>query len=330
MSRQAVSGAHDGPPARSASQVLTTAQVLRRLELDIRHRLDGMRSGDHLTRASGPGSERAGARRYEPGDDARRIDWNLSARSLEPHVRTTDADRELATWVVADRSASLDFGTANREKREVVLAVTAAFGVLTVRSANRFGVLVAGAGDVAAHPAKPGRDALMAALIRLHDTPRRAPGEVSSDLTGALLQLRRTSTVRRGQVVVVSDYLDGSPWQPAIRALAARHQVIAVHVTDPRELTLPDVGMLAVVDPETGRSLHVETRSRRLRQRYASAARERHDGIVTALRATGAEYLHLSTDRDWVLDTLRFVTGRRSRLRAAGTAMPAAVPVGAS
>ncbi len=305
------------PPSATAGELAAKAEVLRRLELDINRRLDGLLSGDHRTRAVGPGSERASARRYEPGDDARLIDWSLSARALDPHVRTTEADRELETWVVVDRSASMDFGTARCEKREVALAVTAAFGVLTARSANRFGVLVAGPGNLRPRPARSGRTAVMAALAQVYDSPRLGPGAAAgSDLAGALARLLRLQ-VRRGQLVVVSDFLDRSAWRDPLRALASRHQVIAAHVTDPRELAIPDVGMLAVVDPETGRQLHVETRSARLRARYAAAAQARHEAITEALRGSGAEYLHLSTDRDWVLDTVRFVTGRRARVAPA-------------
>ena len=132
--------------ARSASPatVAAKAAVLRRLELEVTRRLDGLLTGDYLAVAAGPGTEQAGARPYEPGDDARRMDWNLTARTLSPHVRTTNADREMETWVVADRSASLDFGTADREKRDVVLAAVAAFGFLTARHGNRLGVVVAG------------------------------------------------------------------------------------------------------------------------------------------------------------------------------------------
>ena len=154
----------------------------------------------------------------------------------------------------------------------------------------------------------------MAALSAVYDTPRgEAVPAAQADLASTLGRLRRTKA-RRGQVVVVSDFLDPSDWQHELRALSSRHQVLAVHITDPRELRLPDVGMLTLVDPESGQALHVQTRSRRLRDRYEVAATARHDAIVAQLRGARAEYLHLSTDRDWVLDTLRFVTGRRARL----------------
>ncbi len=299
------------------SGVVNKATVLRRVELDILRKLDGRLSGDHLSSAIGPGSERSGARRYEPGDDARQIDWNLTARMSATHVRTTEADRELETWIVADRSPSLDFGTAEHEKRDVVLAVTAAFGMLTVRAGNRFGILVCGGDQVQRVPETTGRTGLLSALSVLHDTPRRAAGPApEGDLAAALVQLMRTQP-RRGQVVVVSDFLDQSDWERPLRALSTKHQVIAVHITDPRELSLPAVGMLAVVDPESGRELTVQTSSATLREKYAAAAAERQLSIRAALTRAGAETLPLSTDRDWVLDTLSFATRRRRDRRMA-------------
>jgi uncharacterized protein (DUF58 family) len=300
-------------PSAPPATVAAKATVLRRLELDVARRLDGLLTGDYLAAAAGPGTERAGARPYEPGDDARRMDWNLTARSLSPFVRTTDADREMESWVVADRSASLDFGTANYEKREVVLAAVAAFGFLTARHGNRLGVLVAGHERVARIPARSGRVAVLAALSALYDTPRAAgaPGS-QGDLAAALTTLNRTQR-RRGQVIVVSDFLDDSDWSTAIRHLARRHQVVAAHVTDPRELHLPAVGILGVIDPETGRRLHVQTNSAALRRRYEDAAASRHQKIRRMLLEAGAEHLHLSTDRDWLIDVARFIGSGRTR-----------------
>jgi uncharacterized protein (DUF58 family) len=269
-----------------------------------------MLTGDYLAVAAGPGTERSGARPYGPGDDARRMDWNLTARSLLPHVRTTDADREMQTWVVADRSASLDFGTAECEKRDLVLAAAAAFGFLTARHGNRLGVLMAGGDSLTRIPARSGRFPLMAALSTLFDAPRaqRQPGP-GADLAGALQTLGR-SKHQRGQVVVVSDFLDPSDWRQAISRLALRHQVVAVHVTDPREFHLPAVGILGVIDPETGRRLHVQTNSVALRTRFEAAAADRYQEIRGSLARAGAEHLPLSTDRDWLIDFARFVTTR--------------------
>ena len=301
----------EGPPSAGPAKLSDRATVLRRLELDVTRRLEGLVSGDYRALAVGPGSDPAGARPYGPGDDARHIDWNLSARMLTPQVRTTDADRELETCVVVDRSASLDFGTAEREKREAALAAVAAFGFLSVRSGNRFACLITGGSELVWLPPRSGRAALMAGLTAVYDTPRRQEGpSAAAGLSAGLVRVARTQR-RRGQIVVVSDFLDPSDWATPLRRLCLRHQVIAVQVTDPREFQLPDVGMLTVVDAETGQHLHVQTGSAALRERYRAAAWERHTEIRRLVAEAGAEHLPLSTDRDWLVDVVRFVHHRR-------------------
>ena len=301
----------EGPPSAGPAKLSDKATVLRRLELDVTRRLEGLVSGDYRALAVGPGSDPAGAHPYGPGDDARHIDWNLSARMLTPQVRTTDADRELETCVVVDRSARLDFGTAEREKREAALAAVAAFGFLSVRSGNRFACLITGGSELVWLPPRSGRAALMAGLTAIYDTPRRQEGPCAAAGLGAgLVRVARTQR-RRGQIVVVSDFLDPSDWATPLRRLCLRHQVIAVQVTDPREFQLPDVGMLTVVDAETGQHLHVQTGSAALRERYRAAAWERHTEIRRLVAEAGAEHLPLSTDRDWLVDVVRFVHHRR-------------------
>jgi uncharacterized protein (DUF58 family) len=300
------------PPTDAAARAL----VLRRLELAVARRLDGRETGEHATSAYGPGSERAGARPYEAGDDARLVDWNLTARSGSVWVRQTEADRDLETWVVADRSASLDFGTALGEKRDVVLGAVAAFGTLTVRAGDLLGLVVAGTDRLTHVPARRGRTALLAALATVHASPRGdGPPAPGADL-GAALRRLLVAQPRRGRVVVVSDFLGDRGWLEPLRALARRHEVVAVHVTDPRELELPAVGVLAVVDTETGRQRYVESGSAQLRERYAAAAAERHRGITHDIERTGAAYVHLSTDRDWLTDVALFVTDRTRSRRA--------------
>jgi uncharacterized protein (DUF58 family) len=294
------------------AEVAARSDVLRRLELEVRRRIDGIASGDHATLSLGPGSERAGARAYAPGDDARLIDWNLTARSAETFVRQTEADRESETWIVADRSASLDFGTARCEKRDVVLGATAGFGMLRIGGGNRIGLVLSGTDVLRHRPARQGRAAFMTGLAAVFDTPRMdTPPSDRSDLAAALRWLQGAAR-RRGQVVVISDFLDDERWQRGMRLLALRHEVVAVHVTDPRELELPSVGILAVVDTETGRQRYVNSGSRDLREKYAAAARQRDAGIRSAIHAAGAEYVGLSTSRDWLTDTVAFAARRRA------------------
>ena len=344
--------------------------ALRKLELRITRRLDGLLHGDHQGLVLAAGSELGEAREYRIGDDVRRMDWNLTARTTVPHVRDTVAERELESWIVVDRSPSMDFGTALCEKRETALGAVAAFGFLNNRAGNRTGAVLADSLErPTVFPARSGRDAVMALLHHLASEPTASPaatpragagrdqgplgpgayrGGVTAtpgadpaaatpragagrnaappgpgayrggvtgspgDLASALKTAERLAR-RRGLIVVVSDFLDSSSWQMPLRRLAGRHQVVCVEVRDPREDELPAVGLLTLVDPETGRRVEVQTDKPRLRQRFAEAAAAKRGEIAGAVRAAGARHVVLSTDRDWFLDLLRAVDRWRRR-----------------
>jgi uncharacterized protein (DUF58 family) len=303
-----------------------TEQLLRRLELTVTRRLDGILQGDYQGLLPGPGTEPGEARAYQPGDDVRLMDWNVTARTGEAHVRTPIADRELETWVVADLSASLDFGTASCEKRDLAVAAVAAVGHLTARVGNRFGAVMVHRQGVVTVPARPGRDHLLALLHRVAALPR-ADGGGTTDLAGALEACRRVAR-RRGMVVVVSDFVGVSGWERPLRALGGRHDVVAIEVLDPRELELPDVGVLTLVDPETGGRLEVQTGDRRLRARYVEAAARQRQETAASLREAGADHLVLRTDRDWLFDLVGFVGRRRQRRRLAPAGAGTVVGVG--
>jgi uncharacterized protein (DUF58 family) len=311
----------DARVSEGVASVSAKAAQLRRLELEVTIRLDGMLRGDFTGLRPGPGSETAGSRQYDVGDDARRIDWNLTARSPAPQVRTTEADRELHTWLVVDRSPSMDFGTALCEKRDIAFSAAAAYGFLTARHGNRFGILVAGGDRVTRIGPATTRAALFACLSKLYDaTLDDGAPSAPVNVCATLLELERTRP-RRGQIVVISDFLDDHDWVVPMRRLALHHQVVAVQIVDPRELVMPAIGIAAFVDPETGRRLHVQTNAVAFRDRYEAAARDRHESIAGAIRTAGAEHLVLGTDRDWMLDIVKFVTSRRS-MRGRGRAEP--------
>lgn len=295
----------------------STDAVLRRLELSVTRRLDGLLQGDYRGLVPGHGSETGETRPYVAGDDVRRIDWNVSARTLDTQVRETIADRELETWLLIDRSASLDFGTATMTKAELSTAAVAAIGHLTARTGNRIGAVVVDEQGAQLIPARPGRGHLLA-MLRDLTAERTRYGTVGrpTDLTEALRYLL-VPPRRRGLVAVVSDFLPpaDSPtddrWEKPISALASRHDVVAVEIVDPRELELPAVGVLAVVDPETGRTREVVT-NRATRDRYAEAAAAQRTDIAERLRSAGADHVQLRTDRDWVVDLAAFVLKRRT------------------
>jgi uncharacterized protein (DUF58 family) len=304
-----VAGLGGGPPSLKGLTGGAAEAVLRKLELTVRRRLDGLLQGNHLGLVPGPGSEAGESRIYHPGDDVRRMDWPVTARTQTPHVRQTIADRELETWVVVDLSPSLDFGTARCEKRDLAIASVAAVAHLTARGGNRIGALVTTGEEVYRLPAQSGRMHVTSMLQRIVGTPRSASGK-RGDLASALEALLRPPR-RRGFAVVVSDFLGEASWERPLRALAVRHDALAIEVLDPVELELPAVGLLTLVDPESGKLLEVQTSKRQLREKYAAAAEQQRAEIAASIRGAGAGHLQLRTDRDWLLEIVRYVVARR-------------------
>jgi uncharacterized protein (DUF58 family) len=295
---------------------LASPAAVRRLALQVSTRLDGLLQGDHLGHLPGPGTEPAEARAYSPGDDVRRIDWAVTARTQAPHVRQSVAERELETTLLVDLTASMSFGTARSEKRDVAIALAAAVGHLAAGPGDRLGAVVLGDG-VRRLPPRAGRSAVLA-LLHVLTTTRPVEGAGPSLAEG--LRALSSPPRRRGLVVVVSDLVGpaGPPaWAGPLRRLAQRHDVVVAEVVDPRELALPSVGTLRLVDPESGRTLEVPTGDRRLRERYAAAAADRRAQWAAAVRAAGAGHLVLRTDQDWLPAFAGHLAARR-RLRAAG------------
>jgi uncharacterized protein (DUF58 family) len=288
--------------------------ALRTLELTVRGRLDGLLQGNHLGLVPGPGSEPGEARVYQPGDDVRRMDWAVTARTTLPHVRQTVADRELETWVVMDLSPSLDFGTAACEKRDLAVAALAAVTHLTAGGGNRIGVVVSTGATTLRIPARGGLTHAQG-MLRTVARSARAPIGTRGDLAAAVESLRRPPR-RRGLAVVISDFLGEPVWERSLRALSGRHELLAVEVVDPRELELPEVGTVVLLDPESGRQREVETTALLCRE-YAAAAAAHRDRVAAALRRSGAGHLRLRTDSDWVADIVRFTLARK-RTRAGG------------
>ncbi|MGW6444470.1 DUF58 domain-containing protein [Lentzea sp. NPDC055074] len=284
--------------------------ALRMLELEVRRRLDGLLQGNHLGLVPGPGTEPGEARTYQPGDDVRRMDWAVTARTTVPHIRETVADRELETWMAIDLSPSLDFGTAACEKRDLVIAATAAVAHLTRGGGNRIGAAVSTGAESVRIPARGGL-AHARGMIRKIAEIDRAPEGTRGDLAALMEQLRRPPR-RRGLIVVISDFLGGMEWQRPLRALSARHDIVAIEIVDPRDVDLPEVGTVVLSDPESGRQREV-TASALLRKEFNAAAAEHRGEVAAGLRRAGAGHLVLRTDSDWIADTVRFVVARKRR-----------------
>jgi uncharacterized protein (DUF58 family) len=307
--------------------------VFAALELAVRRRLPGRLHGEQQGLRIGSGSEPEEIVRYRAGeDDVRRIDWNVTARSAgEPHVWRPLAQHELETWVLVDDSASMHFGTVRLEKRQVAAGVVAAVALLTQGAGNRLGV--AELRDALHWSAPlPNRAAAHRAL-RASATAPGTPADgasLSPDLATAL----RDFAVRRpraGLRVVVTDFVEADgrvqrpfAWERALRRLAAAHETLVVEVVDPRELELPDVGTITLLDPESGRRREVWTGDRRLRSAYADATAAHRSAVAEAVRSARATHVVLRTDRDWVRDLARHVHGSTARPAWARAAVPAA------
>jgi uncharacterized protein (DUF58 family) len=299
------------PPVGAPGPGPVPETVLRALDLTIARRVDGLLGGDYRSSQLGPGSELAQVRPYRPGDDVRQMDWNVTARTREPHVRVQLADRVLVSWLVLDLSASMSFGTAERRKVDVAHGVALAVGSVATRRGNRLGVVTVGDGEPRVLPPRQGRLRLVELLALLEETPRSAPPS-SFGLGGALVQVGALAR-ERSLIVLVSDLRGGRDWVDPVLRLASRHDVVAVEIRDPREQELPDVGVVWLVDPESGRQVRANTRSERLRRRFSeAAARERAD-VAESLAASGVGHVVLSTEGDWLRPLVAFLRHRERR-----------------
>ena len=269
--------------------------VLRSLDLAVLRRVESLVPGEHLTPQVGAGTELAMIRPYHPGDDVRHIDWNVTARMQEPHVRVHVGERALTAWLVLDSSASMTFGTADRRKADVAEGVALALGHVATRRGNRLGVVSFGGGAPKVMRPRQGRLGLLQLLAELRAEPEE-DGAGATSIGGAVADVAAVARAR-GLIVVVSDFRGERDWEGPLRSLRARHGVLAVEIRDPRELELTAMGDLWLVDPETGRQLQVNTSRRSVRRRFAEAAAAEREEVAAALRRTGADHLVLSTQR---------------------------------
>lgn len=285
--------------------------LLRALDLELGRRVDGLLAGDHPSNHVGIGTEFALVREWFPGDDVRRIDWNVTARTNHVQVRVDVAERALTSWLLLDASPSMMFGTADRRKWDVAEGVAQAFGYLASRRGNRVGVLSFGARTSLVLPPRQGRAGLLGVLRAAHDEPETERVGATS-IGGAFARLARVAR-QRALVLVVSDFRGPRDWRRPLLQLTARHEVVVVEIRDPREQELPDVGHLWLVDPETGRRLHVDTGRRRVRERFASLAADDRESLAAELASLGVRHVVLPTSGDWLRPFASFAAGGRRR-----------------
>ena len=283
--------------------------LLRALDISIGRRMDALLAGDYRATIHGEGSELAQIRLYVPGDDVRLIDWNVTARTGETHVRVNLAERVLVTWLVLDTSPSMLFGTADRRKADVAEGVSIAFGHVATRRGNRLGIVTFGDDRPRALPPRQGRGGLLGLLGALRN--ETGDGTVGATSLGESANRTGAFAWQRALVVIVSDFRGPLDWHRPLLELAGRHDVVAVEIRDPREQELPNAGELWLVDPETGRQLRVDTRDDKLRRRFAAAADEDRRGLARTLSSLGIRHIVLSTSGDWLRPLAAFLRQAR-------------------
>jgi uncharacterized protein (DUF58 family) len=298
-------------PARPGPGPVPDA-LLRALDLTVRRRIEGLLAGEHRAATLGHGTELAQVRLYEPGqDDVRQIEWNVTARTGETHVRVQIAERALSTWLLLDTSPSMTFGTADRRKWDVAEGVALAVGHIATRRGNRLGLITFGDRHPRTHPPRQGRAGLLGMLLELRREPET--GIVGATSVGEALARAASISRQRSLIFVVSDFRGPRDWRGPLLELAGRHDVAAVEIRDRREQELPNVGELWLVDPETGRQLRVDTSRRKLRERFAAAADEERRALARELVGLGVRHVVLSTSGDWLRGFASFLERESGR-----------------
>lgn len=304
-------------------QAETAEQVLRRLEWTVLRRLDGLLQGHHRTLMRGNGMDLTDLRDYQHHDDVRHIDWNVTARLDQPHVRVFTEDREMSAWFLLDLSPSVDFGSGRQRKKQLSQEFVAILARMLTREGNRVGALLYGSSVDTCLPARSGRGHVLQLLHRLQHRPAPQPG--TGTRLQDLLQAAAHQLKRRATVFVVSDFISEPGWDPPLAQLARRHDVVVVRVFDPLERDLPDLGLVPMRDAETGEFLMVDTHDKGFRQRFAKLVQAQDEQFMQALTHAGVDALELRTDDDLLDALVRFCALRKRRVQsqASGTARDA-------
>jgi uncharacterized protein (DUF58 family) len=289
----------------------TPESILQRLDWQVVRRLDGLLQGDYRSLFYGYGVDFADLREYQPGDDIRYIDWNVTARMNMPYVRQYVDDREITAWFLLDLSPSVDFGSTQNLKRTVLVDFVATLARLLTRHGNRVGALFYNERIERTIPARGGRVQVLRIVNDLikQPHPRRAP---FTDLI-PLLEGCSQAIKRRSLIFIISDFICAPGWERPLSFLNRRHDVLAIRLWDPRETMLPDIGPIIVEDAETGEQLYIDTHDKKFRQRFEEAGRRREAELERKFKHAGVDALSLSTHDDLVRAIVRFVTSRKQR-----------------
>jgi uncharacterized protein (DUF58 family) len=331
-------GESPGKPSPSggllpASAATGSEALLRRLEWTVVRRLDGLLQGDYRTLFRGHGFDLADLREYQPTDDVRFIDWNVTARLTVPHVREHQEDREVAIWMLVDLSGSVGFGSAEVSKRMLATEFCAVMARLLSGRGNRVGarLLTDGRRGIEVLAPATGRRHVLHLMERIRST-RSGSGDAAATDLGRLLADAQRGIRRRSSIFVLSDFISQPGWEHALALLAQRHDVVAVRLFDPLELALPDLGLIALRDAETDELIWIDSGDQRFRERFERLADDNEARLRAALAKAGVDCLELSTGEPLADSLVRFVRlrKRRSQLSAGAASALAGTTGGVS
>ncbi len=289
----------------------TPERILQRLDWKVIRKLDGLLQGDYRSLFYGYGVDFADLREYQPEDDIRYIDWNVTARMNTPYVRQYMEDREITAWFLLDLSPSVDFGTTQSQKRTVLIDTVTTIARLLTRHGNRVGAMFFNSQVNQTIPPRGGRMQVLHLINDLLKQPHlaRAPFTNLTTLLMAGLNVIR----RRSLVFIVSDFISVPGWETPLALLNQRHEVLAIRLYDPCEMVLPDVGLVVMEDAETGEQLYVDTHDKKFRARFEAITGQREAALANAFKHSGVDVLSLSTEEDLVRAIVRFATLRKQR-----------------
>ncbi len=289
---------------------LEVMRQVRRIQIRTSRMVNEFLAGQYESIFKGQGMEFKEVRAYVPGDDVRSIDWNVTARTGEPHVKIMAEERELTVMLMVDMSGSGRFGSVNRFKNELAAELCAVLAFSAIKNNDKVGLLVFTDRVELYVPPQKGRKHVLRVIreVLCHE-----PAGTGTDIAGALHYLGNVVR-RRAVVFLVSDFMDEN-YLDALRVTNKRHDVIAVTVTDPREETLPPVGLVSMRDAESGKELLVNTGDPRLRVAYEEQARLDRQARDERLRRARVDAMHVRTDAPYVNELHRFFAMRERRKR---------------
>jgi len=285
---------------------------IRYLQIYTSKAVNDVLAGEYHSVFKGQGMEFDEVRAYQPGDDIRTIDWNVTARTGHPYVKRYVEEREITVFFLVDLSASGSFGSREKLKNEIAAEFCALLAFSAIKNNDKVGLIVfTDTIELFIPPAKGTSHVLRLIRELLYFDPGKMRRSGGTDIGLALDYLGRVLH-KRGVVFLVSDFIDRDFEKP-LGVLARRHDLIAVTVSDPREAMLPDVGLLEIQDAETGATVLIDTGSREVRDRYEQLARERSEKLNKLFKSTGVDHVQLFTDRDYVLDLVKFFRKRMGK-----------------